>query len=140
MQTVSGNIYPVTCEKKQNTAIIGIGSNIDPENNIQQMLRLLGKEVKIRKVSSLVTTKPIGMKEQPDFINGAVKIETILDREELKKKLKEIEQKLGRTRQGHKFGPRTMDLDIVVWNGKIVDKEYYSRDFLQKSVAEVISA
>jgi 2-amino-4-hydroxy-6-hydroxymethyldihydropteridine diphosphokinase len=139
MQNVPKKIHPDNPEGKQNTAIIGIGSNINAENNILQMLSMLKKEVNIRKVSSLLTTKPIGMKDQPDFINGAVKIETFLEREELKQVLTRIEQKLGRTREGPKFGPRTIDLDIVIWNGEVVDADYYSRDFLQKSVAEVIS-
>lgn len=123
--------------EERNTAIIGIGSNIDPEANIARMLKILGEEVKIQKVSSLLRTKPIGFENQPDFMNGAVKIETSLMLEELNQTLKAIEQKLGRTWVGHKFGPRTIDLDIVVWNGEIVDADYYSREFLQISVREI---
>jgi 2-amino-4-hydroxy-6-hydroxymethyldihydropteridine diphosphokinase len=56
---------------------------------------------------------------------------------ELKELLISIENQLGRDRQADRWGPRTMDLDIIVWNGKITDTDYYSRDFLQKSVVEV---
>ena len=125
--------------EKRNTAVIGIGSNIDPEANIAKMLKILGEEVKIQKVSSLVKTKPIGIENQPDFINGAAKIETPMIKEELNQLLKMIERELGRTREGPKFGPRTIDLDIVIWNGEIVDEDYFSRDFLRKSIAEIIS-
>jgi 2-amino-4-hydroxy-6-hydroxymethyldihydropteridine diphosphokinase len=45
---------------------------------------------------------------------------------------------MGRDRTIPKFGPRNIDLDIVVWNGTIVDEDYYTRDFLQKSVAELL--
>ncbi|HKJ79590.1 MAG TPA: 2-amino-4-hydroxy-6-hydroxymethyldihydropteridine diphosphokinase [Prolixibacteraceae bacterium] len=120
-----------------NTVIIGIGSNINADENISKMLELLGAEVKIIKVSSFIKTKPIGIKNQPDFTNGAVKIKTGLVRKELKSVCKEIEYKLGRDRTTPKFGPRTIDLDIVVWNGEVVDEDYYTRDFLQNSVEEL---
>lgn len=122
-----------------NTAIISIGSNINAEENISSMLEVLGNEVEILKVSSMLKTKPIGIENQPEFTNGAVKIKTGLSREELNRHLKKIEDQLGRDRSAPKFGPRTIDLDIVIWNGDIVDEDYYTRDFLQKSIQEVIS-
>jgi 2-amino-4-hydroxy-6-hydroxymethyldihydropteridine diphosphokinase len=121
-----------------NTAIIGIGSNINAEENISKMLEVLAKKVEILKVSSLLKTKPIGIENQPEFTNGAVKIQTGLNKEELNRLLKSVEDQLGRDRSVPKFGPRTIDLDIVVWNGEIVDEDYYTRDFLQKSVQEII--
>jgi 2-amino-4-hydroxy-6-hydroxymethyldihydropteridine diphosphokinase len=122
-----------------NIIIISIGSNINAEENISNMLEILGKEVEILKVSNMLKTKPIGVENQPEFTNGAVKIKTGLGREELNRFLKNIEDQLGRDRSAPKFGPRTIDLDIVVWNGEIVDEDYYTRDFLQKSVQEIIS-
>ena len=122
-----------------NTAIISIGSNINAEENISSALEALGNEVEILKVSSMLKTKPIGIENQPDFTNGAVKIKIGLTREELNRLLKNIEDQLGRDRSAPKFGPRTIDLDIVIWNGEIVDEDYYTRDFLQKSVQEIIS-
>ena len=123
----------------RNEAIIGIGSNINAEENISKMLEVLGKEVEILKVSSWLKTKPIGIEDQQDFTNGAVKIQTALNREGLNRVLKNIEDRLGRDRSAPKFGPRSIDLDIVVWNGEIVDEDYYTRDFLRKSVQEVNS-
>ena len=121
-----------------NEVIIGIGSNIDAESNIPKMLDLISQHVEVVKVSSLIKTKPIGIKEQPDYINGAVKVRTNLLLEELKGLLKNIEDQMGRDRTGSKFGPRCIDLDIVVWNGEITDNDYYTRDFLQNSVQELI--
>lgn len=121
-----------------NIVIIGIGSNLDAEKNIPAMLEKLSCHVEVLRISTLLKTKPIGILEQPDFINGAVKIETNLDRVELNKILKRIEDEMGRDRTVPKFGPRCIDLDIAVWNGKIVDKDYYTRDFLKKSVLEII--
>jgi len=120
-----------------NNVIIGIGSNIDAERNINEMLQILAKKVDIVKVSSFIKTKPIGIENQPDFSNGAVKIKTVLNQEDLTKLLKAIENEMGRDRSALKFGPRIIDLDIVVWNSEIVDDDYYTRDFLQKSVDEI---
>jgi 2-amino-4-hydroxy-6-hydroxymethyldihydropteridine diphosphokinase len=123
---------------KVNSAIISIGSNIDAEANIAKMITYLEEKVKIVKVTPLIKTKPIGIENQPDFTNGAVKIETLLPKENLNLLLKSIEDQLGRDRTGAKFGPRTIDLDIVVWNGEIVDNDYYTRDFLKESVDKLI--
>lgn len=120
-----------------NVAIIGMGSNIHPEENIQKALKILAESVTIEQVSSLVRTNPIGISGQPDFINGAVRVRTPLSIGELKTVLKAAEDLTGRDRTLPRFGPRTIDLDIVVWNGDIVDPDYYTRDFLRSSVNEV---
>jgi 2-amino-4-hydroxy-6-hydroxymethyldihydropteridine diphosphokinase len=120
-----------------NTVIIGIGSNIDAERNIEEMLQRLKEMVNVVKVSTMLKTKPIGIENQPDYTNGAVKISTVLNRGDLTLLLKSIEDEMGRDRTVAKFGPRCIDLDIVVWNGEIVDDDYYTRDFLQKSVLEL---
>lgn len=120
-----------------NTAIIGIGSNIDAEKNIGKMLEILGSHVQIVQISTFLKTKPIGITNQSDFTNGAVKVSTEFDRTNLEVLLKSIEDQMGRDRSAPKFGPRNIDLDLVVWNDKIVDNDYYTRDFLQKSVAEL---
>ena len=120
-----------------NTVIIGIGSNIEAEKNISTMLEILKSKVKVIQVSSMIITKPIGIKEQADYTNGAVKVETKLNQKELTLLLKSIEDEMGRDRSAPKFGPRNIDLDIAVWNGEVVDKDYYTRDFLQKSVKEL---
>jgi 2-amino-4-hydroxy-6-hydroxymethyldihydropteridine diphosphokinase len=120
-----------------NKVILGIGSNIEAEKNILRMLKILQTHVDILKVSSLIKTKPIGIEDQPYFTNGAVKINTSLDQTKLNKLLKSIEDQMGRDRTAPKYGPRCIDLDILIWNDKIVDDDYYSRDFLQKSVKEL---
>lgn len=121
-----------------NIVIIGIGSNLKADFNIPKMLGILKSNVEVLKVSTMLITKPIGIVDQPDYTNGAVKIATDLNMEELTKLLKSIEDQMGRDRSTPKFGPRNIDLDIAVWNGEIVDKDYYTRDFLQKSVGELL--
>ena len=120
-----------------NECIIGIGSNIDAENNIAKILELLAEKVHVIRVSSLIQTKPVGISNQPDFTNGAVKIQTNLSETGLKKLLRRLEDSMGRDRSQPKFGPRCIDLDIVVWNGKIVDPDYHTRNFLKSSVDEI---
>ena len=120
-----------------NKVIIGIGSNIEADSNIAKMLEILRQKVNVIKVSPMIRTKPIGIVDQPDYTNGAVKIETDLERPALDNLLKAIEDDMGRDRSGPKFGPRCIDLDIVVWNGEIVDQDYYTRDFIRSSVHAV---
>lgn len=121
----------------RNTAIIGIGSNINPEENIYKMLGILENEQVVIEVSSFLRTQPIGIEDQPEFVNGAVKIQTLLDQEMLNRYLKKLEDRLGRDRSAPKFGPRSIDLDIIVWNNEIVDNDYYERDFIKETVDQV---
>lgn len=98
------------------------------------MLSILERDCKLLKVSELIRTKPIGIKNQPDFVNGAALLETDRSRGDFNQYLKSVEDLLGRDRALPKFGPRTMDLDIVVWNSTVVDEDFYIRDFLRRSV------
>ena len=118
--------------------VIGLGSNIDPEANLEQAVQELKSRFKVSKRSQWTRTKPVGIQDQPDFYNGALLLETELEQQSLKKELKRIEDLLGRDRSLPKFGPRTIDLDILIWNKKVVDEDYYERDFLRKGVEEVI--
>ncbi len=117
--------------------IIGIGSNIEPEKNIGLAIEMIGRDYEVVSVSELVRTSPIGIPDQPDFLNGAIKVRVSVEKESLVKHLKKVEDLLQRDRMLPKYGPRTIDLDIVVWDGEIVDSDYYRRDFLKKSVDEI---
>ena len=118
--------------------VIGLGSNIDPEANLEQAVLELKSRFKVSKRSQWTRTKPIGIQDQPDFYNGALLMETELEQQSLKMELKRIEDILGRDRSLPKFGPRTIDLDILIWNKNVVDEDYYERDFLRKGVEEII--
>ena len=121
-----------------NTAIVGLGSNIDPEENIQRARDILRRDFSILKESHFIKTKPVGRVQQSDYINGAVLISTDQNFKQLKNLLKGIEQLLGRQPQVNKFSPRTIDLDILVWNEKVVDQDFYTRNFVKESVLELI--
>ena len=122
---------------KKHECIIGIGSNIDPEKNIASALFILRQEQEFVSVSSLIKTSPIGISEQPDFLNGAAKVLTEMELADFKSYLKGVEDRLKRDRTTPKYGPRTIDLDIVKWDGEIVDPDYYSREFLKNAVDEI---
>jgi 2-amino-4-hydroxy-6-hydroxymethyldihydropteridine diphosphokinase len=121
-----------------NQAIISIGSNIEAEVNIAKALAFLAEDVEIVKQASVLTTAPIGITNQPAFSNSAVLVRTLLDEESLKQLLKTVENRCGRDRSRPKFGPREIDLDILIWNGKIVDDDYYTRDFLRDLAEELL--
>lgn len=121
-----------------NRAVIGLGSNIDPEENIGKARGAIDSEFKIIRSSSFVETEPVGYKEQRNFINGALLIETDMDVQGLKSWLRTLESDLGRVRSENRDSPRTIDLDILVWNGEVVDGEVYEREFLKKSLKELL--
>jgi GTP cyclohydrolase IA len=120
-----------------NTAIIGVGSNIDPEKNIRKAKAILAKELTVIAGSKFTRTKPVGLSRQPDFINGAFQVQTELDQGELNACLKSIETKLGRVRTSDKNAPRPIDLDIIVFNGSIVGKDFFRYPFVKAAVLEL---
>lgn len=121
-----------------NRAVIALGSNIRPEANTEAALGHLSQLFDLVDKSCFKYTRPVGYKDQPDFLNGAVLVETGLKELKIEAILKEIEQKLGRKRDGRKDGPRTIDLDLVVYNDRIMDEDVYERDFLQESIKELV--
>ena len=121
-----------------NEVVIALGSNIEPEENLELAVVALKSRFKVSKRSRWIRTKPIGILDQSDFYNGVLIMATELGMESLKQELKCIEDLLGRDRSKPKFGPRIIDLDILIWNGKVIDKDYYDRDFLRKGVEEIL--
>jgi 2-amino-4-hydroxy-6-hydroxymethyldihydropteridine diphosphokinase len=121
-----------------NRAVIGVGSNIEPEVNVPRARERIAQRHVIVAESPLVETSPIGYVDQPDFTNGALLLETPADRARLRADLKAIEMMLGREPGENRYGPRTIDLDIVVWNGEIIDRDLYTRDYLREAVLAVL--
>src|SRR5690554_3298138 len=134
----SDNVWvEVEGNDRLNEAIISLGSNIDPEQNTRLALEQLTRIGPIRQQTDLIYTEPERMKEQPAFLNGAVILDTTLPFDTLKSELKSIENRLGRKRSGPKNGPRTINLDIIAYNGTITDDEVYEYGFLQKFLKEL---
>lgn len=108
--------------KESNRVFVALGSNIEPERNIREAIRLLASRCRLLAVSPVYQTKPVGKTDQADFLNAAALIETELGSAELKAQvLQEIERALGRVRSADKNAPRTIDLDITLFNDEVFD-------------------
>ena len=120
-----------------NRVVIGVGSNIEPEINIERAKQQIAEDHHLMATSRPMKTKPIGYTDQPDFLNCAFLVETEFNDLEFEAYLHSVEGKLKRVRMDNKLGPRTIDLDIAVWNNDIVDEDVYKRSFLKESVREL---
>jgi 2-amino-4-hydroxy-6-hydroxymethyldihydropteridine diphosphokinase len=131
------------------TCYLGIGSNLgDRTKFIRFAIKKINslKGTKIIKVSKIIETEPVGgSRDQGEFLNAALKIKTNLSPSLLLKKLKKIEKELGR-KKSVRWGPRTIDLDILFYGDKIINRKdlkiphpkMFERDFVIKPLLEII--
>lgn len=120
METVS-----VKISRFWNTAYLSIGSNMgDKKENLIQAIRLLeaDEETTVIRQSAFIQTEPYGYTDQDEFLNGALELQTLRSPEELLELIGQIEQKLKRERVIH-WGPRTIDLDIILFNDEVIQTE-----------------
>ncbi len=110
-----------------NDVLLSVGSNINPVENIRRAELILAREHILVDATEAMVTKPVGYQYQPDFLNSALYLRASLDFESLNRYLKGVEKRLGRVKTAIKSGPRTIDLDIVVWNDRIVRQQEYDR-------------
>ena len=126
-------------------AFIGVGSNINPEDNVRRALRLLARRVRLVAASTVYRTAAIGRPEQPPFYNCVVEIETAIPPVELKRQvLRGIEAELGRMRADDRYAPRTIDLDLIMYDDLVSrgdpvlpDPDIERRPFLAAGIAEL---
>jgi len=103
---------------------IGVGSNIEPEVNIPNALRMLAEVTPIAAISTFYRTPPMGLPDSPEFVNGVVAIDTEIEPRELKfDLLRGIEAALGRVRGSDKYEPRMIDFDIVVYGDLVIRED-----------------
>ncbi len=107
-------------------AYIGVGSNLDsPHDQVRRAIAAL-KEMPdsvLVSESGLYQSAPLGTADQPDFINAVVGVLTKSSARELLERLKDIEQSLGRERDGERWGPRKIDLDLLAYAGQLIDED-----------------
>lgn len=106
-------------------AYVGLGSNLGKrEQTIHRALELLQDEgrLEVAAVSALRETDPVGYEQQPRFLNGVAAIRTDLDPRALLRRLQAVELELGRDRSGPRFGPRTIDLDLLLYGDEEIDE------------------
>ena len=107
------------------SAYVGLGSNVgDRSSTLSRALELLDAEpgICVLAVSSFRETEPVGYLDQPRFLNAACVVETELSPRKLLERLLAVEQMLGREREGPRFGPRTIDLDLPLYGDETVDE------------------
>jgi 2-amino-4-hydroxy-6-hydroxymethyldihydropteridine diphosphokinase len=131
-------------------AYVGLGANLgDREGAIRAALRLLDARAGIRvaAVSSLRETDPVGVLDQPRFLNGAAEVETELGPRALLDALLDVERALGRER-AERWGPRTIDLDLLAFDDLELDEpgltlphpRLHERRFALEPLAELAPA
>lgn len=129
------------------TAYIALGSNLgDKKAYLDGAVQALGEVpgCRVEKVSSYLITAPYGGVEQDDFLNGALKLRTLLPPQELLEELHKIEQAAHRERLVH-WGPRTLDLDILLYDDEVLETdtliiphvEMQLRDFVLRPMAQI---
>jgi 2-amino-4-hydroxy-6-hydroxymethyldihydropteridine diphosphokinase len=129
-------------------AYIGIGSNLDnPVVQVQDAIEELGAipdSILIAR-SSLYSSKPMGAAGQPDYVNAVIAIDTVLSPQALLQVLQAIERRRGRERTGEKWGPRVLDLDLLLYGGRLIDTAdltvphpgLHERDFVLVPLGEI---
>lgn len=137
----------IMIEKRRHKAYIGLGSNMgDKEVHLKKAIEYINdiENIEVKKESSFIVTEPWGYVDQDDFLNSVIEIETILEPSELMDVLLEIEQRLKRERT-LRWGPRTIDLDIIMYDDLISDDEkvilphprMHEREFVLKPLSEI---
>jgi 2-amino-4-hydroxy-6-hydroxymethyldihydropteridine diphosphokinase len=129
-------------------AYIGLGSNLnDPETQLSSATIALSKlpESELLACSSFYRSKPVGPQNQPDYINAVAKLDTELDAYVLLDLMQEIEKKQGRVRNTRRWGPRTLDLDLLLYGDESINeerlvvphKEMHKRSFVLRPLYEL---
>ena len=130
-------------------AYLSLGTNLGDRNayleKARRALTLAG--VRIVRQSQVLDTEPVGITDQPPFLNQVLEVETSLSPAELLKQIKDIERRLGRQRR-QRWGPREIDIDILKYGDQVVDEkdlriphpEIPNRPFLGKLLAELGAA
>ncbi|HEX5836270.1 MAG TPA: 2-amino-4-hydroxy-6-hydroxymethyldihydropteridine diphosphokinase [Anaerolineales bacterium] len=122
---------------KSHLAYLSLGSNIQPEENLVRAVRLLQQHGQIETVSNAWESKSVGA-EGPNYLNACLAFVTSFSPAGLKEKvISPIEQALGRKRTGNRFAPRTMDIDIVIFDSMSCDDKYWEQAFVVIPLAEI---
>jgi 2-amino-4-hydroxy-6-hydroxymethyldihydropteridine diphosphokinase len=129
-------------------AYVGLGANLgDRERTLREAVAALGaeEEIEITAVSTLRETEPVGVGKQPLFLNGAAALDTTLEASELLDRLLVVEQRFGRIRVIGEHGPRTLDLDLLLYGDEQIDEpglvvphpRLHQRRFVLEPLAEL---
>ncbi len=123
-------LVEISSADRLNRFVVALGSNIDSDNNFSRALEKLQKLGHVVKRTEFIITKPLKYEDQDDFLNGAVLLISSLGLHQLKMELKQIESTLGRVRTDNKNAPRVIDLDVITFNGRVIDEDIEELPFL----------
>jgi 2-amino-4-hydroxy-6-hydroxymethyldihydropteridine diphosphokinase len=129
-------------------AYVGLGANLgDRERTLREAVEALAaaEGVEVVAVSTVRETEPVGVGEQPLFLNGAVELGTTLTARELLEVLLAVEQRFGRVRAPGEHGPRTLDLDLLLYGEEVIEEpgltvphpRLHERRFVLEPLAEL---
>jgi 2-amino-4-hydroxy-6-hydroxymethyldihydropteridine diphosphokinase len=129
-------------------AYVALGANLgDRERTLREAVDTLAGEagIEVLAVSTLRETEPVGVGEQPPFLNGAAELETSLTARELLDLLLAVEERFGRVRSPGEHGPRTLDLDLLLYGDQTFDEpglhvphpRLHERRFVLEPLAEL---
>ncbi len=107
------------------TVWLSLGSNLsNPAHQLERAISFITEKcyLTLLRQSRMMSTKPVGFIDQPDFVNQVIEVSTSLSPRELLRFLKQAETELGRE-SGFHWGPRLIDLDILLYNDKIINEE-----------------
>ena len=117
---------------------LNIGSNINPERNLPQAIHLLRQHGEVKAISNAWQSHAFGS-NGPDFLNACILFLTPLSARALKEQvIRPIEAKLGRVRSADKFAPRTIDIDIILFDDEPFGWEFWSNAFVVVPLAELL--
>jgi 2-amino-4-hydroxy-6-hydroxymethyldihydropteridine diphosphokinase len=105
-------------------AYIGLGSNLDdPQSQLEQAIAALRRlpHSRLTALSRLYRSRPMGPADQPDYVNAVAMLDTTLEAHALLDALQAIEKAQGRVRGPQRWGPRTLDLDLLLYGAQIID-------------------
>lgn len=116
---------------------LSLGSNIQPEVNLPRAIELLQEYGEVRKVSKAWESEAVGS-DGPNFLNACVLFVTLLPQAEVKGQvIHSIETRLGRKRSTDKYAPRTIDIDIVLFDEELCDEKFWKQAFVVVPLAEI---
>ena len=119
-------------------AYLNIGSNIEPEYHLREAVRLLCEHGQVKAASNTWQSHAFGS-DGPDFLNACILFLTPLETSELKEQIiRPIEAKLGRVRGPDKFAPRTIDIDIILFDEEPFGWEFWSNAFVVVPLADLL--
>lgn len=118
-------------------AYLSLGSNIQPEINLVRAVNILSEYGEVQKVSSVWESEAVGTRG-PNYLNACVSFMSAFEQVDLKEEvIQPIEQQLGRKRSDDKFAPRSIDIDIVLFDERFVEESNWDLAYVMVPLAEL---